>query len=50
MPARPVAADQPRGSLATERLRDPFGEASSDELAEILDAVGELLNADVRPP
>jgi len=32
-------------SLPVERLRDPFAEASRNELLEVLDALGELLGA-----
>jgi hypothetical protein len=34
-------------SLPVGRLRDPFAEATRDELGEVLDAVGELLDVDV---
>ena len=36
-------------SLPGTRLRDPFAEASRDELLEIQDALGELLGARVSP-
>jgi hypothetical protein len=36
-------------SLPVARLRDPFAEASRDELEEVLDAVGELLGATITP-
>ena len=36
-------------SLPAERLRDPFAEASRDELLEVLDALGELLGARISP-
>jgi mRNA-degrading endonuclease toxin of MazEF toxin-antitoxin module len=36
-------------SVPVERLRDPFAEASRDELLEILDALGALLGASINP-
>ena len=36
-------------SLPADRLRDPFAEASRDELLEVLDALGELLGCAINP-